>query len=214
MKTTNGMFLGCSSLESLDLSGWDTSAATDMDFMFYDCSKLETVLVGPGWSTEGVNSSNQMFDRCTSIVGGNGTVYDPDYIDKAYARADLPGEPGYLTFILRGRWGTCPWGITADGVLTVHPGEGASQEGKDVSPWDSYSDIITSVIFAEEGGRKVVAPTDSSKLLGWLATRIEADVAEKGSVVVGARFLGEMLRRLPDGIVTVSTDANLNVTVK
>ena len=45
-------------------------------------------------------------------------------------------------------------------------------------------------------------------------TRIEADVAEKGSVVVGARFLGEMLRRLPDGIVTVSTDDNLNVTVK
>ena len=31
-------------------------------------------------------------------------------------------------------------------------------------------------------------------------TRIEADVAEKGSIVVGARFLGEMLRRLPDGI--------------
>ena len=45
-------------------------------------------------------------------------------------------------------------------------------------------------------------------------TRIEADVVEKGSVVVGARFLGEMLRRLPDGIVMVSTDANLNVTVK
>ena len=45
-------------------------------------------------------------------------------------------------------------------------------------------------------------------------TRIEADVAEKGSVVVGARFLGEMLRRLPDGIVTVSTDDHLNVTVK
>lgn len=45
-------------------------------------------------------------------------------------------------------------------------------------------------------------------------TRIEADVAERGSVVVGARFLGEMLRRLPDGIVSISTDANLNVTVK
>ena len=45
-------------------------------------------------------------------------------------------------------------------------------------------------------------------------TRIEADVEERGSVVVGARFLGEMLRRLPDGVVNVSTDANLNVTVK
>ena len=45
-------------------------------------------------------------------------------------------------------------------------------------------------------------------------TRIEADVAEKGSIVVGARFLGEMLRRLGDGIVTISSDANLNVKVK
>ena len=44
--------------------------------------------------------------------------------------------------------------------------------------------------------------------------RVEADVEEKGSVVVGARFLGEMLRRLPDGIVSVSSDANLNVKVK
>ena len=45
-------------------------------------------------------------------------------------------------------------------------------------------------------------------------TRIEADVAEKGSIVVGARFLGEMLRRLPDGIVSITTDEHLNVTVK
>lgn len=45
-------------------------------------------------------------------------------------------------------------------------------------------------------------------------TRIEADVAEKGSIVVGARFLGEMLRRLGDGIVTISADANMNVKVK
>ena len=45
-------------------------------------------------------------------------------------------------------------------------------------------------------------------------TRVEADVAEKGSIVVGARFLGEMLRRLGDGIVTVSSDENMNVKVK
>ena len=45
-------------------------------------------------------------------------------------------------------------------------------------------------------------------------TKVEADIAEKGSVVVGARFLGEMLRRLPDGIVNITTDENLNVTVK
>lgn len=45
-------------------------------------------------------------------------------------------------------------------------------------------------------------------------TQLEADVKEQGSVVVGARLFGEMIRRLPDGIVTISTDINNNVNVK
>ena len=45
-------------------------------------------------------------------------------------------------------------------------------------------------------------------------TQLEAEVKEQGSVVVGARLFGEMIRRLPDGIVTISTDVNNNVNVK
>ena len=45
-------------------------------------------------------------------------------------------------------------------------------------------------------------------------TNIGADVEEAGSIVVGARFFGEMIRRLPDGIVTVSTDIINTVNVK
>ena len=45
-------------------------------------------------------------------------------------------------------------------------------------------------------------------------TQLEAEVKEQGSVVVGARLFGEMIRRLPDGIVTISTDINNNVNVK
>ncbi len=45
-------------------------------------------------------------------------------------------------------------------------------------------------------------------------TSIEADVVEGGSVVVNARMFGEMMRKLPDGIVTVSCDDNLKVNVK
>ena len=45
-------------------------------------------------------------------------------------------------------------------------------------------------------------------------TQLEAEVQEQGSVVVGARLFGEMIRRLPDGIVTISTDINNNVNVK
>ena len=44
-------------------------------------------------------------------------------------------------------------------------------------------------------------------------TKLDGDVEEAGAIVVGARFFGEMIRRLPDGIVSITTD-NLNVSVK
>ena len=45
-------------------------------------------------------------------------------------------------------------------------------------------------------------------------TNVQADVEEPGSVIVGARFLGELLRRLPDGNVSVSSDERDMVRVK
>ncbi|MBO4915207.1 MAG: DNA polymerase III subunit beta [Oscillospiraceae bacterium] len=45
-------------------------------------------------------------------------------------------------------------------------------------------------------------------------TNVGADIAEPGAIVVGARFFGEVIRRLPDGIVTVSADEDNKVKVK
>ena len=45
-------------------------------------------------------------------------------------------------------------------------------------------------------------------------TEIKGDIAERGSVVVGARLFGEMIRRLPDGFVTITADENSSVNVK
>lgn len=44
-------------------------------------------------------------------------------------------------------------------------------------------------------------------------TTVEADIAETGSIVVGAKFFGEMIRRMPEGIVTFSSDDDLNIHV-
>ena len=39
-----------------------------------------------------------MFYNCSSIVGGQGTTYDPDFVDKTYAKIDGGLEDkGYLT---------------------------------------------------------------------------------------------------------------------
>ena len=47
-----------------------------------------------------------------------------------------------------------------------------------------------------------------------IVTGVEADIAQRGTVVVGARLFGEMIRRLPDGIVTISSDDKDNISVK
>ena len=96
----SGMFYGCSGLQSLDLTGWNTANVTDMYYMFDGCSGLATIYVGEGWNTSRVNESTDMFDGCTSLVGGMGTAYDANHIDKEYARIDRgpnSDQPGYFT---------------------------------------------------------------------------------------------------------------------
>ena len=39
-----------------------------------------------------------MFTNCTKLVGGQGTTYNANHVDKSYARIDGgPSNPGYFT---------------------------------------------------------------------------------------------------------------------
>jgi len=93
----SSMFAYMSKLKTLDLSSFQTSNATEMRTMFSSCSQLETVYVGAGWDTDLVSDSTNMFNGCTSLVGGNGTVFNSSYTDKTYAVVDTVTTPGYLT---------------------------------------------------------------------------------------------------------------------
>ena len=94
----NGMFMNCSNLRSLDLSHFNTAKVTKMDGMFYGCSRLTTIYVSSEWSTNAVTSSIFMFTNCTSLVGGMGTTYNSNHVDKAYAHIDGgTAYPGYFT---------------------------------------------------------------------------------------------------------------------
>jgi surface protein len=96
--TMNGMFLECSGLTSLDLSSFNTANVVDMGYMFDFCRNLETIYVGDEWSTAAVTNSSGMFSDCLSIVGGKGTTYDANHVDKAYAHVDGgPSDPGYFS---------------------------------------------------------------------------------------------------------------------
>jgi surface protein len=60
------MFEGCTSLESLNLSGWDVSHVTNMNDMFSGCTAL-TSLNFSDWNTSGIQGMGYMFSGCTSL---------------------------------------------------------------------------------------------------------------------------------------------------
>ena len=91
------MFNNCKRLTSLDLTDWNTGSVTNMSSMFYGCKNLVTIFVGTGWSTTKVTEDSDMFKSCNCLVGGNGTIYKQQHIDKEYARIDSDVRHGYFT---------------------------------------------------------------------------------------------------------------------
>ena len=97
----SGLFSGCSSLKSLDLSSFNTAHITSMNRMFQGCSSLKTIYVGGRWLTKGLKEygGDQMFNNCTNLVGGAGTKFDASHTDYTYAHIDGgPSNPGYFTY--------------------------------------------------------------------------------------------------------------------
>ena len=53
-------------VRTLDLSGWKTSNANDMSYMFFQCDNLESIDVS-GWDTSNVRGMNGMFAYCKNL---------------------------------------------------------------------------------------------------------------------------------------------------
>ena len=62
-----GAFSNCSSLTSLDVSGWDTSKVTDLGSTFLACSSLTSLDVS-GWDTSKVTDLGSTFLACSSLT--------------------------------------------------------------------------------------------------------------------------------------------------
>ena len=111
--TTHGMFDGCSSLTSLDLSGLDTSSVGNMDWMFRGCSRL-TFLDLSGLDTSSVGNMDWMFDGCSNL---RAVAFGPKFkFEGAWycRRCSLPTPSGDG---LTGRWVS-----SADGIAYMPDG--------------------------------------------------------------------------------------------
>ena len=79
----SNMFIGCSSLTSLDVSGFDTSSVTDMYGMFYDCSAL-TSLDLSGFDTSSVTTMSSMFGWCKALTSLDLSGFDTSSVKEMY----------------------------------------------------------------------------------------------------------------------------------
>lgn len=64
--SANKMFFGCNDLVSLDMTNFDTSRITNMDYMFGGCIALASLDVS-NFDTSNVTSMGAMFSNCTTL---------------------------------------------------------------------------------------------------------------------------------------------------
>ena len=92
------MFQSCSGLTELDVSGFDISAAEDVDWMFQGCTALKTIWCKDKDSAWIAEDGIELFDGCTSLFGycdGKRVNYDSSKTNADMAKSANLG--GYFT---------------------------------------------------------------------------------------------------------------------
>ena len=121
-----GMFNGLESIESIDISTFNTANVKSASWLFGSCKKLKTINLGD-MKIDALTNTTYMFGYCyalekiycttdfsasttlststsifygtTKLVGGNGTKFVDTKQDKSYARPDRgTTKPGYFSF--------------------------------------------------------------------------------------------------------------------
>ncbi len=154
------MFNGCSSLTSLDLSGFNTANVNYMPNLFRGCNKLRTIYVGDGWTMAALNKeqswyTEDLFSNCYKLYGSKGSnVKDLGIIDTTYARIDGGVDaPGYFT-----KKGDNPYvpteayAILSDSTLTLYYGKNTFDNSlclrdNNTPEWSNYNHQIKKAVF-------------------------------------------------------------------
>lgn len=99
IKSIGHMFEGCTSLLSVSWQNKTFNAIETTNGMFSECSALQVIRIDNDFSVSTtLTDSENMFLNCRSVVGGQQTHYDPEHIDKSYAKLDNGiGNPGYFS---------------------------------------------------------------------------------------------------------------------
>ena len=92
------MFAQCSNLYSLNINPLRMDNVQYINGMFEGCANLQVLACNDDWTKLTNLNNNSLFDGCKKLQGSNGTEYDEDHLNLAYARPDGGlGKPGYFS---------------------------------------------------------------------------------------------------------------------
>ena len=140
MTSFDGMFWVCTSLQSLDLSGWDTSNVTNMGDMFFTCNALQSVGDLSSWDTSNVTNMDSMFSRCRTLQTLDVSNWDTSNVTDM---SDLFNECTSLKTLDLSSWDTS--NVTNMGGMFA---QCTSLIELDLTGWDTSNVIYNTFIFS------------------------------------------------------------------
>ena len=96
---TSYMFNNCTSLATLDLSGWNASQVTNMYNMFFSCSALTSVGDLTNWDVSKVTNMDSMFYYCEALRSAgnleNWNVSNVEYMSNMFEGSAISPVPSW-----------------------------------------------------------------------------------------------------------------------
>lgn len=134
VENASSMFANCPNLQLVNLTAMNFTNLTNTQKMFENDTNLLTIYVDKTFVANSIVTSTNMFNNCTSILGGAGTLYDASRVDRRYAKIDEETAPGYLTAFEIGA-GALSAKLYETGTVAATYVE-LSEEGVDIPAWN------------------------------------------------------------------------------
>lgn len=142
MKSMTGMFFSCTKLETLDLSSFATPKMVSMVDAFSNCKNLKKIYVTSAFTTDKVTLDFSIFDGCVNLPN-----YNPNKTGVEMAHT---GEGGYLTAATASwvRWDAPTGTLSFHRSGTKPVGDNILDLGYGNYPnWDTHAAEIKKVVF-------------------------------------------------------------------
>ena len=170
------MFNSCKKLSSLNVNSFDLTNVTNTKYMFYYCSSLRTIYCNNDWSKysqfygSNYQNSQDMFDKCFWLTGGNGFKYDEHDTEIGWARPDTEDHKGYFTEIKD------LYAVLTDNTVTFYydtkkDERNGNEYWKNSSLQNSYSNVVTKVVFDQTMDK--ARPTSTAYWFAYLSKLTE-----------------------------------------